>query len=153
MNYIQKTIHRKEWVDLLSQNNTRYLVTVTLNQDTSEEQSLRTVKSLLKRIRNDYFGRNPKRQFLSGYLIIEHQRSGRPHYHIIIQDHPILHRQNRDFRKVFMKHCHSLSLIDETKGVKIQDYYKDNLEGYLTKSIEHEHYNFDFIHPLTYDGL
>ena len=147
MNYIEKVKQRKVWVeDVLTHKDNKYLITVTLNQDTSEEQSHRTVKSLLKRIRKDYFRRNPpklfegkiQRQFLTGYLVVEHQKSGRPHFHILIQDHPILRRPDRDFRKVVMKHCHSLSLIDESKGVDIQDYYKDNLEGYLTKSIEYE---------------
>ncbi len=152
MDRITKNIHRKDWIDLLSQNN-RYLITVTLNQDTSEEQSQRTVKSLLKRIRKDYFGRNPKRQFFSGFLVIEHQKWGRPHYHILIQDHPIFRRQDRDFKEVVMKQCRSLSLVDEKRGVDIQDYYQDNLEDYLTKSIEWKQNNFDFIHPLTYDGF
>jgi hypothetical protein len=152
MNYLEKNIHRKEWITLLRRNNTSYTVTVTFKKDVSASHSQTTVKSLLKRIRKDYFGRNIKRQFLSGYLVIEHQKSGRPHYHILIQDHQILKRQDRDFKTVVIKHCHRLNLIDETKGVDIQRYFPHSLEIYVTKAIKEEN-NFDFIKPLTYYGF
>jgi len=154
MNYTEKITHRKEWVEFLKQNETKYVVTVTLKREVSERYSKETVKSLLKRIRKDYFGRNPHSQFFDGYIISEKNGSeGHLHYHILFKDNPILQRSNRYFPDVVLKKCENLKLIDETKGVDIQEYYHKNVERYLTKPIEYDENNFDFIKPLIYDGF
>jgi len=154
MNYTEKIMHRKGWIDLLEQNETKYVVTVTLKREVSERYSEETVKSLLKRIRKDYFGRNSQRQFLDGYIVTEKKKSeGHLHYHILFKDNLMLQRPDRYFPDVVMKKCENLKLIDETRGVDIQKYYHRNVEKYLTKSIEYDENNFEFIKPLTYDGF
>ncbi len=153
MNYIEIIRLGNGYNELLKNNNTRYLLTITFNKDLTLPQSLDTGKSLLKRLRNEYFGKNKKWDFIKGYVIIEKQKTGRPHLHFLIQDHSVFQRPDKPFQDTVIKKCKNLKLINENVGVDIRDYYHHNLEGYLIKSIEYDEDNFDFIKPLTYYGF
>ena len=152
MNYIEKIRLENGYNELLKNNNTRYLLTITFNKDLTVSQSLDTGRSLLKRLKNEYFGKNKRRDFIKGYVVIEKQKSGRPHLHFLIQDHSVFQRIDKPFEGMVIKKCKNLMSINENTGVDIQDYYRHSLEGYLIKSIGNGN-NFDFIKPLTYDGF
>ena len=153
MDYIEKNRLREEYIKLFRKNNSKYFLTVTFKQDISYNQTVLTGKSLIRRLRKEYFGRNRVRDFLKGYVVIEKQGSGRPHLHFLISDHAVFNRTDKPFHKTVIKKCRNLKLIDEKMGVDIQDYYQCNLEEYLTKSFEFHKNDFDFIMPLTYDGF
>lgn len=153
MTYKEKEEVRKGYVHILKQNNTKYFLTTTFKYDVTYHQTLETGKLLVKMLRKDCFNRNKDRDFLKGYVIIEYQRSGRPHLHFLISDHPIFLKIKHPFTKIVHNKCRNLKLIDEKKGVRIEEYYDHTLEKYLTKSIEKEQDNFDFVKELTYDGF
>ena len=115
-------------------------------------------------MRNDYFGKNKNKRFLAGFVVMEYQKNGRPHYHIVFNDNEIFQRPDRNFNDVVYKKCNSMKIIGLNDNLCIQDYYKSNLEEYLTKSVEQRDFtevidpecrrdNFDFISPITYWGF
>ncbi|MFK5880504.1 MAG: hypothetical protein QM478_13540 [Flavobacteriaceae bacterium] len=46
-----------------------------------------------------------------------------------------------------------ITTINIEKGVDIQEYYPEHLEEYVTKTLEENPNNNDFIKPMTYDGF
>ena len=152
MNYIEKVRLENGYNELLKNNNTRYVLTITFNRDIPDLMSLDTGRSLLKRLRNEYFGKNKKRDYIKGYLVVEKQKSGRLHFHFLIQDHSVFQRIDKPFQDMVIKKCKKLKSINENVGVDIQNYYEYTLEGYLLKTTDGVN-DFDFIKPLTYDGF
>ena len=153
MNYETKKMLRKEWIKHLKKQNTKYVITTTFRKDITNKDADIIAKTLLKMLRKEYFKRNKNRKFFEGYAVIEHQKNGRPHYHLLFADNEIFNRTDKNFELVIRRKCGSLGVIDPNLGVDFRDYYDGSLEGYLTKSIEWEQDDFDFIRPMTYDGF
>lgn len=156
--------HRKEWKKLIEKGNPKYVVMISFRNDINCKKSNSVIRKLLCKMRNDYFGKNKNKRFLDGFVVMEYQQNGKPHYHIVFNDNEIYQRQDRNFNDVVYKKCNSMKVIGMDEHLSIQDYYKSNLEEYLTKTVEQRDFieivdpecrrdNFDFISPITYSGF
>jgi len=165
---IRELKYRDKIIDIIK-TNTILHVTIIFQIDVSNIIRDITIKTLLKRLRCDLFGRNRNKDHLKGYVVIEKHTTGLNHYHILIKDHSILNTGsniNKNIHELIRKKANSLkvkdkykneytnkSLFNEKNGVQVQDYYNENLEQYLTKALEKNPNDSSFIREMTYDGF
>lgn len=146
---IERNDNRKEVVKWLASQNTRYHLTITFIEETSEEWNRKLLNKLLKQMnRNIYKSRYIKGQnYIKGLAIREATRGfNTDHYHLMLMDHewmPEFHRMN----ELIGKHINYFGYNEQNKHCKrnfistykLQDYYNlgnDGLENYLTKNFE-----------------
>jgi hypothetical protein len=153
MNYETKSQIRRGWVELLKRQDTKCFLTITFRSDITIENANNIIRKLLRMLRKEYYGRNRQRKYIVGFVVVEHQRNGRPHYHILLADNEVYNNTDKKLELVIRKKCCSFTAIDPINGIDFREYYDGSLEGYLTKSIEWGQDDFDFIKPTTYDGF
>ncbi len=150
-----KELHKKQFL---------YHVTITFNARQNEFECEKQANRLLRNVMNKYVNKRTDKSFMSGFVFREYSNQDETHYHILMDDHPTFwHRRNKkkDFRQIVESQCFPIKKeikgqdgkyqeihpISPT-GVTVQKYYRDNLEEYLTKSLENLPKNFDFIEPM-----
>ena len=169
---------REALINQISNNNYKYHITInfipTVNKHIREE----TIKTLLKRLRCDLFGRNRNKDHLKGFIISEFTKKDLLHYHLLIEDHPIFYSGtniNKNMSDLIDKKAKGLKFkigdkysknslfmkdikVEEKgetvvkKGILVQDYYSGNLEHYLTKNLESNPEDTSFVRSLSYEG-
>lgn len=135
---------------------TGYSVTLSFRQfngkNITDTLAINTTKFFLKKLSKLYFGKNPHRKHFNGYLFLEHQENGNPHLHILIENHEIFQRTDKNFNDTVIKSCKNLYTISEHVGIDIQSYYAGTLEEYLFKTARDKN-NFEFVQPFGRDDF
>jgi len=178
MNESEKNKNRSQWV-VCTDNETRYHLTMNYQYNINFDYSQLIIRKFIRMLNKEYFNHNKSKSFIEGFVVNETDKNGRPHHHLLIKNNVIFHERNKPFPDVVgkklchfshFKYDHMEKMVGEYNFVrifnkknkkpirtdtvvKIQDYYHDRLETYLTKEIEYKQNNFDFIRPLTYYGF
>ncbi len=177
---LTKLVERRDIVNWMKSFNTRYHVTITFNCNLREDMAEQYTKDVLQMVSHEYFGEKMvkeeglkvkvKRGNFSGLVIREYQDNGSVHYHILISDHPVFGwkgNRKKHFNSVLQEKCYrvekqiygesgklkNVKPIDISRGLKVQDYYEDKLEVYLTKGLEKKSNILDFMAGIGPEGF
>jgi hypothetical protein len=142
------------WIDFTHNNEPRYLITITFKDgafeingrkvkyDISDRRAVKLLKKLMHFVNCSLFRRRYARgeEFLEGFVAIEYQQNGNPHFHMLITNDIPIDRLEAIFKKHLGKivldpnytlssQYHPLSEL----GFDITDVYSDGAAFYIRK--------------------
>ena len=160
--------YRNTWINFINSTGIfEYFLTITFDYGTSRQTCYKSTNLLLHRINQRIFGRRYKKnnQFITGFSFTELQKSGQPHFHIIINtDHQYALKNKPSFelhltRQLYKFGYNYFSLAQKKHNSLLINnvvlkpvYSQKNLISYCTKTM-HLNCNSSFISPLSTNGM